>query len=114
MSEPFTHEQRLIEQGARLVVTDGCSACHFAPRSRDVGPNFASFAGHRVRLADGKEMLVEEWFLRRGLLAPGKFDLKGYPSAPMLEAMRRLHLNRHPSQVAALVAFIEQVGPETG
>ena len=59
-------------------------------------------------------MLVDERFLRRALLAPGQFRLKGYPLAPMLKAIRRLHLNPHPGQLDALVAFIEQVGPETG
>jgi hypothetical protein len=31
----------------------------------------------------------------------------------MLAAMRRLHLISQPQQVSELIAFIEQVGPET-
>lgn len=112
--EPLTHREQLVQRGAGLFVSDGCSACHQISGGSADGPSFARFAGHRVRLTDGKQVLVDERFLRRALLAPSKFGLKGYPLAPMLEAIERLHLNHHPEQVAALVAFIEQVGPETG
>ena len=31
----------------------------------------------------------------------------------MIAAVKRLHLSSQPAQVAALVAFIEQIGPES-
>jgi len=110
--EPFSHEQQLVEQGARLVVSDGCAACHLAAQGKAIAPSFASFAGHRVELTDGRTVLVDERFLREGLLNPRRTLVKGYAPAPMLAALRRLHLASHPQQVAALAAFIEQVGPE--
>jgi cytochrome c551/c552 len=112
VTEPFTHEQKLIEQGARLVVADGCSSCHLMSDRRSLGPSFSSFAGHRVALTDGRKVLVDERFLRRGLLHPRSELLEGYDPAPMLAALARLHLAEEPHQVAALAAFIEQVGPE--
>ena len=112
VTEPFTPEQHLIEQGARLVVADGCSACHLTLSKPGIAPSFSSFAGHRVRLRDGRTVLVDEKFLREGLLHPARTLLKGYDPAPMLAALARLHLNSQPHQVAALAAFIEQVGPE--
>jgi hypothetical protein len=112
VTEPFTPEQQLIEKGARLVVADGCSACHLTLSKPGVAPSFSSFAGHRVTLSGGRTLLVDEHFLREGLLHPRKFRLEGYDSGPMLAALTRLHLNRQPRQVAALAAFIEQVGPE--
>jgi hypothetical protein len=114
VTAPFTHEQQLVEQGARLAVSDGCTACHLVGKSRSVGPDFAGFAGHAVTLADGRRVLVDERFLREGLLHPEKAELKGYDAAPMLAAVRRLHLSGDPGQVAALAAFIEQIGPEQG
>jgi cytochrome c2 len=114
ITAPFTHEQLLVEQGARLAVADGCTACHLMGKSRSVGPNFAGFAGHTVTLAEGRRVLVDEHFLREGLLYPDKAELKGYAAAPMLAAVRRLHLSGEPGQVAALAAFIEQIGPEQG
>lgn len=112
VTEPFTHEQQLVEQGARLVVADGCAACHLPNASHGVGPSFSSFAGHRVTLRDGRNVLVDERFVREGLLNPSVNELRGYPAEPMLTALARLHLNRSQQQVAELAAFIEQVGPE--
>jgi hypothetical protein len=112
--EPLTHEQRLVEQGARLVVSDGCSSCHLNASRQSLAPSFASFAGQRVTLTDGRHALVEERFLREALLHPRRNPIKGYALAPMLAAVERLHLSGKPQQVAALAAFIEQIGPEPG
>jgi hypothetical protein len=112
--EPLTHEQRLVEQGARLVVSDGCSACHLNGARQSVAPSFASFAGQSVTLTDGRHVLVEERFLREALLNPDRTSIKGYALEPMLTAVEHLHLSSKPRQVAALAAFIEQIGPEPG
>ncbi len=113
-SEPLTPQQLRVQQGARLIVSLGCAACHLAKPSNDVGPNFADFAGHEVTLSDGRRVLVDEHFLREALLHPGGNALGGYDPAPMLTAIGRLHLDHRPAQVAALIAFIEQLGPEPG
>jgi hypothetical protein len=110
--EPFSHEQQLVEQGAHLVVSDGCAACHLSAQGKAIAPSFASFAGHRVELADGRTAVVEEHFLRDGLLDPRRLVIRGYAAPPMLAAVARLQLASRPQQVAALAAFIEQVGPE--
>ncbi len=114
VTAPFTHEEQLVEQGAHLAVADGCSACHLVGKQRSVGPDFAGFAGHAVTLADGRRVLVDERFLREGLLHPERAELKGYDAAPMLAAVKRLHLAGAPGEVAALAAFVEQIGPEEG
>lgn len=113
VSEPFTAQEQLVQQGARLVVSYGCAACHLASAKHDVGPSFDHFAGHEVTLADGRRVLVDEHFLREALLHPEKYPIAGYDPEPMLTALRRLHLGSQPGHVAALVAFIEQIGPET-
>jgi cytochrome c oxidase subunit 2 len=113
VTEPFSHEQQLIEQGARLVVADGCAACHLSAKGKVLAPSFASLAGHRVTLSDGHTALVEERFLREALLNPQRTQIKGYSPAPMLAAVQRLHLRNQLQQVAALAAFVEQVGPES-
>ena len=112
-SEPYTHQQQLVAQGGRLVVADGCSACHLLATARRLAPSFAGLAGHDVTLADGRRVLVDERFLRASLLDPVGHALRGYSPAPMVAALRRLHLSAQPEQVAALVAFIEQIGPES-
>lgn len=112
-AEPYTPQQQRVEKGAHLVVTDGCSACHLNASNPHLAPSFTSLAGHRVTLLDGRHTLVDEQFLRDSLLHPGANEIKDYDPEPMLAALRRLHLDRHPEQVAALVAFMEQIGPET-
>jgi cytochrome c oxidase subunit 2 len=113
VSEPFTHQQLLVEQGARLIVSYGCSACHLSA-GRKLAPSFASLAGHRVTLTDGRRVLVDEHFLREALLHPDREQIKGYDPAPMRRATKHLHLASYPQQVEALAAFIEQIGPEPG
>jgi len=114
-AEPYTHQQQLVAQGGRLIVADGCTACHLidTDTTRRLGPSFASFAGHEVTLADGRRALVDERFLRESLLHPREHPIRGYSSAPMIAAVQRLHLGGQPEQVAALAAFIEQIGPES-
>jgi hypothetical protein len=112
VTEPFTHEQQLIEQGARLIVADGCSACHLNATRKGFAPSFSSFAGHHVTLTDGRSVLVNEHFVREGLLDPRTAEIEGYDPGPMIAAVRRLHLGSQPRQIAALAAFIEQIGPE--
>ncbi len=114
VTAPFTHEEQLVEQGAHLAVADGCTACHLVGRSHSLGPDFAGFAGHAVALADGRRRIVDERFLHEGLEHPEQAELRGYDAAPMLAAVKRLHLASEPGQVAALAAFIEQIGPEEG
>jgi cytochrome c551/c552 len=109
---PFTHQQQLIERGAHLFLTDGCSACHAISGKQELGPSFARLAGNYVRLTDGHRVLVSERFLREALLDPHATEVKGYPLQPMLTAVARLHLQLHRADVDALAAFIEQIGPE--
>jgi hypothetical protein len=113
VDEPFTHHQEMIEQGGRLVIADGCAACHLQAQGRKSAPSLSSFAGRRLTLRDGRRILVDEHLLREGLLHPERVQLKGYDSELMLVALKRLHLSRHRQDVAALAAFIEQIGPET-
>lgn len=113
VTAPFDQEQKLVAKGAQLVVSDGCAACHLNAHASGLGPDFDSFAGHHVKLRDGREVHVDERFVREGLLNPTANELEGYDPKPMLMALARLHLRGQPAQVRALAAFIEQVGPET-
>jgi hypothetical protein len=103
----------LVEQGAHLVIADGCSACHLNSTDPRQAPSFTSLAGHRVTLLDGRHALVDGRFLHEALVDPTNTEIEGYDQTQMIAAVRRLHLNAKPAQVSALVAFMEQIGPET-
>ena len=113
-SEPFTHQQLLVEQGARLVLTDGCEACHLSAEGRAFAPSFAALTTRRVTLADARRVVFNESLLREALRHPGRDTIKGYDAAPMEAAVRRIHLAKDPKQITALAAFIEEIGPEPG
>ena len=110
VTEPFTHQQRLVEKGAHLVVADGCSACHLSSLGAHIAPAFADLAGHHVELTDGRRVLVDERLVRQALGHPAAFVIKGYDPQSMLQAIRRAHLNS--AEIAELAAFVEQVGAE--
>ncbi len=112
VSAPFSAQQQRIAAGARLIVSDGCSVCHLQGAGTRAAPSFESLAGHRVTLADGRSVLVDEALLRASLLDPAAYALKGYAAGAMLRALAHLGLARHPQQVADLAAFIEEIGPE--
>ncbi|HTW11935.1 MAG TPA: c-type cytochrome [Solirubrobacteraceae bacterium] len=110
---PYTHQQNLVAQGAHLFISDGCSACHLNGADARQAPSFTNLAGHRVALADGGYAVANGRFLHEALLHPASTEIAGYDPAPMIAAVRRLHLDVKPGQVDALVAFMEQIGPET-
>ncbi len=110
----LTRNEQLVNEGAKLALADGCASCHLQGAKRSPGPNFDSFAGHDVTLADGRRTLVEERFLRQALLHPEETAIAGYEPAPMIRALAPLDLAGHPHDVQALIAFMEQIGPETG
>ncbi|HTQ69177.1 MAG TPA: cytochrome c [Solirubrobacteraceae bacterium] len=117
LTGPPTPKEQLVAKGARLAITDGCSACHLSgarTRSGPTGPNFYGFAGRDVTLTNGQVVLVDESFVTRALEHPGRYTIRGYPPRLMSRVLGRLHvdLQDEPQQVAALAAFIEQVGPE--
>jgi cytochrome c2 len=110
----FTRQQELVEEGGRLFISDGCTGCHTLDAHSRFGPSFAHLAGSTVTLADGRRVLVDERFLHAALLDPAANAVRGYSPAPMIAAVGHLMLATHGEEVAALAAFIEQIGPENG
>ena len=110
VTAPPSHEQQLISTGATLIVSDGCAACHLTASSRRLAPSFESLAGHPVMLTDGRRVIVDEAQIREALRHPGTIAIKGYNRSVMIEAVRKAHPS--PADIAALAAFVEQVGPE--
>ena len=80
------------------------------------GQSAATAAGSsRAQAAspEPRRAVVDEAFLHAALTQPARAEVRGYAPVPMLAAVRRLGLAHDPSAVAALAAFIEQIGPET-
>jgi len=114
LTGPPTPTEQLVAKGAALAVAYGCSACHLSAATPRSGPTFYGFAGRYVTLTSGRKVLVDRRFLTAALDDPGRYRIRGYPLDVMWTVLGHLHvhLEDHPRQVAALAAFIEQVGPE--
>ncbi len=68
--------------GAELVNTKGCVACHSTDGSPKVGPSFKGLFGKRENVIhDGEERqaVVDEKFIREKLLQPEISRIKGFP-----------------------------------
>jgi len=112
VTSSLSHHEELIAAGGNLAIADGCSTCHTEAQSSRLGPSFYSFAGHDVRLASGRTVLVNEAFVKRELENPEREPMSGYSPRLMWNTLRRLHVHLDRHSIEALAAFVEQIGPE--
>lgn len=109
-SNILSPSERVENEGGRLFVTDGCSACHKISGAATIAPSLDTFVARTVTLRDGRKAKVDESFLRESLLDPLRTALAGYPPGPMVEALKRRPVSA--AEAAALAAFIESAGPQ--
>jgi cytochrome oxidase Cu insertion factor (SCO1/SenC/PrrC family)/YHS domain-containing protein len=85
--------------GAQLFVELGCAGCHGDPH---VASPLGGLFGTKIQLADGKQVLADEDYLRESILQPQKKLVAGYPATmPSYEGA----INR--AQLDALVAYVK-------
>lgn len=73
-------------EGAAIMKTNGCNACHSIDGSRIVGPSFLNlFGGQQVVVKDGAEttVTVNEDYIKRSIYEPDAEIVKGYPKGTM-------------------------------
>lgn len=73
-------------EGLKIMINQGCNACHSSDGSRIVGPTYLKLFGNKqVVVRDGKdvEVLVDEAYIRRAILDPNSEIVKGYPKGLM-------------------------------
>jgi cytochrome c oxidase subunit 2 len=92
------------ELGKQLYTSLGCNACHsLADGVRIVGPSFYKSYGHKGKLADGAEYVVDENYIQESILYPNKKIVEGYPANVMPSYDGRVDTE----QLNALIAFIK-------
>lgn len=67
------------ELGARMYKQFGCGACHSLDGTPNTGPTFKGLWGKTETLASGKQVLVDENYVRDSILEPMKDIVQGYP-----------------------------------
>lgn len=73
-----------LEYGQRVYKTKGCDACHTTDGGAKVGPTFKGVFGRKEQLTDGKEITVDENYIRQSILDPNSQVVSGY--APQMPA----------------------------
>jgi cytochrome c oxidase subunit 2 len=89
--EPKEHKEHRAGKpdGAGLVQTKGCAACHSTDGSPRIGPSFKGLFGKKETVMhDGKErqLNVDEAFIREKILQPEINRIKGFP--PIMPSQR--------------------------
>ncbi len=64
--------------GAKLVMSQGCTACHSSDGSALVGPTWKGLWGTTRPLTDGTSVMADEAYLRRSLLEPDAQIAQGF------------------------------------
>lgn len=70
----------LAGRGKQVFAQHGCVGCHSVDGSRRVGPSLKGIWNTKVRLADGREVLVDDEYVRESLVSPGAKIVAGYPN----------------------------------
>lgn len=69
--------ETMVETGGRLFQQLGCHTCHKdSPDAR--GPSLTGIFGREVGLQDGRQVVVDENYLRESILAPNAKVVEGY------------------------------------
>ena len=95
--------------GRKLYEDDGCADCHSLNGTRMTGPSWKGLAGSQVKLSDGRTITADNAYLTRHIIEPNALTVQGYPGEVMAEAIEGLNLKSKPSDVRALVAFIDSL-----
>lgn len=93
-----------VEAGKRLFTSLGCATCH-AGGTTQLGPSLTGVAGHKVKLADGTEVLADDEYLRESILnSPAKVVAGFQPVMPIFKGMIS------EDQLLNLIAYIKSLG----
>ncbi len=69
-------------EGLKIMINQGCNACHSSDGSRIVGPSYLHLFGEKqIVISEGKELqvTVDEEYIKKALYDPNAEVVKGYP-----------------------------------
>lgn len=93
-----------VALGKTLFQTKGCNACHSVDGTPGVGPSLKGVFGHKVRLADGREVVADENYIRSSILNPTADVVEGFnPVMPPYAGLLS------EEELNALIAYIKSL-----
>ena len=69
-------------EGLKIMINQGCNACHSTDGSRIVGPSYLNLFGEKQTvIREGKEVMVtvDEEYIKKAIMEPNAEVVKGYP-----------------------------------
>jgi len=73
-------------EGLKIMINQGCNACHSSDGSKIVGPSYLNLYGEKqIVIRDGKEVTVtvDDEYIKRAIFDPNIEIVKGYPKGLM-------------------------------
>ena len=73
-------------EGLKIMINQGCNACHSSDGSKIVGPSYLNLYGEKqIIIRDGKEVsvTVDDEYIKRAIFDPNIEIVKGYPKGLM-------------------------------
>lgn len=94
------------KRGEKIFALKACASCHsVADATTKVGPSLFKKFGTTEHTADGKEVLVDENYLRESILSPNAKIAKGFPGNVMPTFQGQVSEN----ELNALVEYIKSL-----
>jgi cytochrome c oxidase subunit 2 len=93
----------LAHDGARIFVAQGCSGCH-AVSSKVHAPKLAGVYGRTVNLSDGRQVMVDDNYIRDSILQPKRAIVAGYQ--PIMPSFAGL---LDDGEIQSLTAYIRSL-----
>jgi cytochrome c oxidase subunit 2 len=81
-----TEESVPGSEGLKIMINQGCNACHSSDGTKIVGPSYLNLFGEKqVVIRDGKEVTVtvDDEYIKRAIIDPNSEIVKGYPKGLM-------------------------------
>lgn len=81
-----TEESAPGAEGLKIMINQGCNACHSSDGTKIVGPSYLNLYGEQqVVIRDGKEVTVtvDDEYIKRAIYDPNIEIVKGYPKEMM-------------------------------
>src|ERR1700722_11222241 len=101
------YKMKPAEWGKIQYERDGCSTCHSIDGTKIAqgGPSWKGIWGKMEKMNDGKEVLVDEAYVRESMMQPQAKIVAGFePIMPTFQGLLR------ETQIQGLIAFIKSLG----
>lgn len=102
-----TAEPVLAQQGRQFVEELGCLVCHTTNGSPLIGPTFLGLYGSPVTLSTGEQVIADEGYLRRSIIAAHAQVVEGFPVGVMPDYSGLIG----QEELDAIVAYLTTLGP---